>query len=810
MEVSLMRCLSRVGRGVLLVLCTLAASSAAAASASAQSTAFAATDAGRAGFGISLALTDAEVLVGEPASTARPGTVYVYRQSTAGWAEVAQLRAADAQPSDGFGSALAVADDLLVVGAAGRESDRGAAFIFQRTEAGWSQVAQLTPADLADGDRFGAAAAISAEVALVAAPGRAGRTGAVYIFERSRAGWSQTGKLAATTAAEQSLFGSSVVLSGARALVGMPGANHARGAVVVFDHDGAAWQETAVVSSPQAQPNDRFGAAIAYSDGVLLAGAPYASNQAGVVYAFHQNDQGSWVQAARLAGFDTSVNHRFGASLASDGAHVWAGAPTANGMRGMAYNIWRGADRQWAGALKLQPDLELIQGAQFGAAVAARGGVAAVGLTGDDHGAGSVAIFELQNGVWVQSSMLKSPPEALASVTGGEVRCSAQGSAAGFACSDVELLSFLSIPDLGGGRGVRLNDIWGWTDPVTGREYALVGRIDGTSFVDVSDPVNPVYVADLPKTADTPASSWRDIKVYRDHAYVVADGAGPHGMQVLDLTRLREFSGVPLELTPDVHYRRINSAHNIVINEESGFAYAVGASSGGETCGGGLHMIDIREPRNPQFVGCFSDPQTGRAATGYSHDAQCVIYRGPDGRYAGREICLGSNETALSIADVTDKSSPRALSRASYPNVAYSHQGWLSEDHRYFYMNDELDEISGVVDRTRTLIWDVADLEDPQLVGEHLGVEGASDHNLYIRGDLMYQSNYKSGLRILDITDRERPVEVAFFDTHPGGVTAGFEGTWSNYPFFDSGIIIVSSIGEGLFVLKKRDVQTVF
>jgi choice-of-anchor B domain-containing protein len=127
-----------------------------------------------------------------------------------------------------------------------------------------------------------------------------------------------------------------------------------------------------------------------------------------------------------------------------------------------------------------------------------------------------------------------------------------------------------------------------------------------------------------------------------------------------------------------VLYRRVNSVHNIVINEESGFAYAVGASSGGETCGGGLHMIDIREPKNPQFAGCFSDPQTGRASTGYSHDAQCVMYRGPDERYSGREICLGANETALSIADVTDKANPQALSRASYPNVAYSHQGWLT------------------------------------------------------------------------------------------------------------------------------------
>jgi choice-of-anchor B domain-containing protein len=373
------------------------------------------------------------------------------------------------------------------------------------------------------------------------------------------------------------------------------------------------------------------------------------------------------------------------------------------------------------------------------------------------------------------------------------------------------MLSFLSIPDLGGGRGVRLNDIWGWTDSGTGREYALVGRIDGMSAVDVSDPSHPVHVADLPLTPGANPASWRDIKVYRDHAFVVADGAGPHGMQVLDLTKLRAFNGTPLALAADTVYRNINSAHNIVINEESGFAYVVGARQGGETCGGGLHMIDIREPRNPTFAGCFSDPQTGRASTGYSHDAQCVMYQGPDTRYRGREICLGSNETALSIADVTDKENPVALSRASYPSVGYSHQGWLDSQHRYFYMNDELDEMQDLTPRTRTLVWDLADLEDPQLVKEHMGVEASSDHNLYIIGDLMYQSNYKSGLRLLDISDRENPREVGFFKTYPGAdAAAGFEGSWSNYPYFRSGIIVVSSIGEGLFVLKKRDTTTVF
>src|SRR5690606_200365 len=139
------------------------------------------------------------------------------------------------------------------------------------------------------------------------------------------------------------------------------------------------------------------------------------------------------------------------------------------------------------------------------------------------------------------------------------------------------------------------------------------------------------------------------------HAFVVSDRAGQHGMQVFDLTELRNHAGVPRTFQPTHHYSVVASAHNIAINEESGFAYIVGANSGGNTCGGGLHIVDISNPTAPAFAGCFADPQTGRSGTGYTHDVQCVIYSGPDQDWQGSEVCLGSNETHLSIADVTDK-----------------------------------------------------------------------------------------------------------------------------------------------------------
>ena len=423
-------------------------------------------------------------------------------------------------------------------------------------------------------------------------------------------------------------------------------------------------------------------------------------------------------------------------------------------------------------------------------------------MPGNDYGTGTVQIFERDGEGWRAGTSFYSEIAEFDRVVGGQLECSG-GEASIFGCDDVDLVAFVPVSDLGGERGTRLNDIWGWTDPETRRDYALVGRMDGTSFVDVTDPANPVVVGDLPRTEGVQGTSWRDLKVYGDHVFVVSDNAGNHGMQVFDLTRLREFSGTMLTFDEDARYDRINSAHNIVINEETGFAYAVGSSAGGDTCGGGLHMIDIRDPKNPTFAGCFADSRTGRIGTGYTHDAQCVIYRGPDEEHRGKEICFGANENALSIADVTDKENPVALSVESYPNIGYAHQGWLTQDQAYFFMGDETDEFRQVPN-TRTLIWDVKDLDEPILVKEFFSENTSSDHNLYVLGDLMYQSNYNSGLRVFDVSEPETPRLVGFFDTVPGPDSPAMRGSWSNYPFFKSGIVVVTSMGEGLFIVKKR------
>jgi choice-of-anchor B domain-containing protein len=798
--------------------------------------------AGLGGYGGALIIGDGEIIVGEPNNNLRPGMVYVYRRTGGAWREAAALTAPDARVGDGFGATLAMSGATLYVGSRG-----GPVHVFRKTGTTWRAAETLAGPESAP-PGFGVAIAASGDWLLVGAPGSAaggrgrgagpGIPGAVFAYRRGTGGqWSQPQRLAAPDSlAAGAFFGIAIGIAEGRALIGASGTSERAGMVHSFRLDSASgqWTSTGSLQARGLQATEAFGSSIVIQDDVAAIGAPAHGGGYGAVFFFRRAPESeSWLEQSRLVAFNGGRQDRFGSALAADGGEMWVGVPNAAGT-GAAYSfrgpglatapmVGGGRGGRGGGPSVSAPfasgrmltGSEMETRAAFGATVALRGNLAAVGAIGQgaDHGAGIVLVYErAAGGEWREAATLISAPEALPALVGSERKCSEEGTVGVFTCGEAELLSFLPVKDITiDGRGVRLNDIWGWIDSTTNREYALVGRIDGTSFVDVTDPTKPIFIGDLPKTGGSPSAIWRDIKVYRNHAFIVADASQAHGMQVFDLTQLRGHRGKPVTFKPSAHYTRMNSAHNIVINEESGFAYAVGSSGGGETCGGGLHMIDIRDPKSPKFAGCFADAQTGRSGTGYSHDAQCVNYRGPDRRYTGREICLGSNETALSIADVTDKANPKAISRASYPNVAYAHQGWLTDDHRWFYMDDEGDELAGTTSRTRTMIWDISDLEDPKLAKEYLGETAASDHNLYIKGNLMYQSNYRAGLRIIDISDRLNPVEAGFFDTAPYLENrAGFSGSWSNYPFFRSGAIAVTSGNEGLFLVKKRGATTVF
>ena len=207
-------------------------------------------------------------------------------------------------------------------------------------------------------------------------------------------------------------------------------------------------------------------------------------------------------------------------------------------------------------------------------------------------------------------------------------------------------------------------------------------------------------------------------------------------------------------------------------------------------------MINVSNPTNPTFAGCFE-------ADGYTHDAQCVIYGGPDARYRGQEVCFCSNEDTLTIVDVTDKAAPVQLSRVGYDGVGYAHQAWLTANQRFLLADDELDE-RNFGHRTRTYVWNVEDLQNPNVIGRYTGANNSVDHNLYIHNGFVFQANYQSGLRILDLkrVGRGRLSEIAFFDIVPEADSRNFGGSWSVYPFFESGTVAISNMEQGLFLLQ--------
>ena len=757
-------------------------------------------------FGNAIAVDGDEVFVGEATYEMRSGVVYVFGRDPSGnWIQTQRIEPSSAEPGDRFGIGLAKYENTLLVSATRADEGAGAVYVYQAQGGTWIESGRLETTDRSPADSLGTGLAMNNDWIMVGTIAQDDRTGAAYAFRREGESWVQHSKIRPADIDEGDTFGSRIALQGNQMLISAPFGSDGEGRVYSFTYreDSDTWEEMGQLQAPALSDQTMFGTDIAIGDGFSLVGAPGAGMGAVFVYGLSGD---MWQLASLLYPYEsTGGAMEFGGSIALDGNSALIGAFSAVQGQGRVFSYTFNPETfEWNAAAKISSDED--GRAFFGRTVGLGGNIAVGVANGADRGAGAAWVFERVDDEWTSAGRITGDVLGMDAITGDEVSCSTDGEASGFDCESVDLVSFLPVAQMGADRGIVTNDVWGWTDPETGQEIVLVGMSNQTAFVDVTDPGMPTYLGRLPMPESANASTWRDMKVYQNHMFVVSDGAGEHGMQVFDLTRLRGLDGSdPQTFTSDAHYDQIASAHNIVINEETGFAYSVGSSGGGQTCGGGLHMINIQDPVAPVFAGCFQDMSTGRQRTGYSHDAQCVIYHGPDADYQGREICLGSNETALSIADVTDKSNPIAIAMASYPNVGYSHQGWLSEDQSYFFMGDELDESGGNVTNTRTLIWDLADLDDPILAREFMAETKATDHNLYILGNTMYQSNYKSGLRVLDISDPENPQLVGNFDTVPyGGDDASMTGSWSNYPYFKSGVVVVTSSREGLFVVRYR------
>jgi choice-of-anchor B domain-containing protein len=358
------------------------------------------------------------------------------------------------------------------------------------------------------------------------------------------------------------------------------------------------------------------------------------------------------------------------------------------------------------------------------------------------------------------------------------------GERGSFPAVGVTLMSWLPLNNFPGNHSSG-NDCWGYVSP-SGREYAIMGLEKGYGFVEITDPANPVIVASI----TGPTSLWHDVKVVGTYAYGVSEGGA--GVQVIDLS---DIDNGNVTLVRNQQTGGHSTTHNIIANPDAGTLYLAGANVGN----GGLINLSLADPTRPTVANGWTDM--------YVHDACVVTYE--EGPYAGREIAFccsgfngGWNSTGLRIVDVTDKNNMFTIASYFYTSPAYSHQVWLTPDKHYAYLDDELDEQDGLVATTTTRIIDISDLSNPTQVGTFTSGSTSIDHNLYVRDQYIFESNYTSGLRVFDASDPLHPTQIAYFDTIAANDSPIFNGTWSVYPYFPSGTVILSDMARGLFILQ--------
>jgi hypothetical protein len=367
----------------------------------------AASDAGReGGFGVSVSLSGDTVVVGAYTKNSAAGAAYVFDRNQGGtnnWGQVQELAASDAAAHDQFGYSVSISGDTVVVGANGKNSNTGAAYVFDRNQGGtnnWGWVKELAASDAAAGDDLGWSVSISGDTVVVGAPGKNSLTGAAYVFDRNQGGtnnWGQLEKLTASDAAANDIFGTSVSLSGDTVVVGAIPKNSLTGAAYVFDRNQGAtnnWGQVQKLAASDAAVNDFFGFSVSLSGDTVVVGA-FGKNQpcsskflpnplTGAAYVFERNEGGAnnWGQVTKLTASDAAVNDEFGYSVSISGDTVVVGAIGKTNLTGAAYVFDRNQDgtNNWGQVQELAAS-DATRFGRFGGSVSISGDTVVVGAS---------------------------------------------------------------------------------------------------------------------------------------------------------------------------------------------------------------------------------------------------------------------------------------------------------------------------------------------------------------------------------------------------------------------------------------------
>ena len=352
----------------------------------------AADGAGGDNLGTAVGLAGDTVVVGAEDKNSRTGAAYVFKRTGQVWSQEAKLTASDASADAFFGTSVAISGDTIVVGAHGKLSDRGAAYVFTRTGAAWTQQAKLTATGGQPGDFFGTSVALSGDTAVVGAHLVGNAVGASYVFTRTGTVWTQQAKLTASDAADGDSFGVAVAVSGDTVVAGASGVGSLVGAAYVFKRTGTAWTQEARLAATSPANSDQFGRAVALAGAAAVIGASGTNGSRGAAYVFTRTGT-TWTQEAALIAADRSANDNFGASVAVEGDSVVTGAHGKYRSSGVAYVFTR-AGTAWTQTSRFS-SADALETDFFGFAVAVEGATAVATAFGKDADKGAAYVFDL-------------------------------------------------------------------------------------------------------------------------------------------------------------------------------------------------------------------------------------------------------------------------------------------------------------------------------------------------------------------------------------------------------------------------------
>ena len=358
-------------------------------------------------FGNAIAIDGNTAIIGACTKSTRTGVVYVYIRSGSKWVQQAELTGNDSIIGDSFGFSVALSGDTAVIGASGKATTTGAAYIFTRSGSTWSQQAKLTAPGGVQSDAFGIAVAINGDTVMVGASGRV-LNGAVYVFTHTGSTWDLQSQFTSSDIARGDLFGASISINGNSAVIGAWGKNSGAGAAYIFNNNGNSWIQQAKITASDAGGGDYFGYSVGLSGMTAVVGAYGKANSTGAAYTFVASGT-SWSQQAKLTAGDALTGAALGKSVTISGDTVAAGAPAKFDSPGASY-IFNRANNNWNQQTKLSAS-DSSKNDQYGASAALSANVLFVGAIWKNNSAGAVYAYDNV----IPPSVTTSPATAVSS-----------------------------------------------------------------------------------------------------------------------------------------------------------------------------------------------------------------------------------------------------------------------------------------------------------------------------------------------------------------------------------------------------------